>query len=539
MKEKNRMGIIEDLMKGLGYTKKGAGASVWPSYLDDPMGKPRPPKWSLPLLYDESEKSWVVQAGVQLLIREAMRPGWNPVSPKFVKKCKKCHSEFIKSVDVCPECGGKRFETPDPSQKRRILSFMSKPNGNRETWGDILYSMFYHDAIADKWYLSVAYSPVYAEGNSTPANYIPQEIYNEDSRYIQPVLDDRGRLGGPPYFCPHCNDEKKSPVHSDKPGKCPRCGLPLEKTAYVQKVGDEVYNRFAVSEMVNGSTYRPSPDPDGQPRLVSAWQSLFTVKAMDEWFYDTYSEGILGKIVYVSSMKQEDANDLAQSVKSQIASLDKIDATTGEARTKKTARMLFIGGGATANPRASDNIAVHNLVDDPTAMRAIEYYLTCVSGILSVFGVQAIYLNAEQSGRVGGAPAIKMDIQNHVIEELQRDKEEVINKQLYPIFGITDYEFKFNPLVKKDELVEAQTKQAIANTALNLLNAGVDFDIDENWVIVPKGRVEQEQMPQQQRPQGETVQQPKISGATHQIIRGTTTERDSHNTGADNRVKKP
>jgi len=296
-------------------------------------------------------------------------------------------------------------------------------------------------------------------------------------------------------------------------------------------------NRFSVDEMVHGSTYRVSPDPDSQPRLVSAWQNIFTIKAMAEWFYDTYSEGILAKIIFIANMKQEDANDLAQSVKSQIASLDKLDATTGEARTKKTGKLLFMGGGASSSPRASDNIVVQNLVDDPAAMKAIEYYLTCVSEILGIFGVQAIYLNAEQQGKVGGAPAIKMEIQNHTIEELQRDKEETINHQLYPLFGITDFEFKFNPLVKKDELVEAQINQTIADTAVNLLNAGVDFDIDENWIIVPKGRLTPEQMAAYKRPDGDTKQKPKESEASHDLIEGTTTERDHTSTEEDNRKK--
>lgn len=533
------MGIIEGMMKGLGYTKKGAGVSVIPSYMDDPNAKPRVPKWNYKLLYEEAEKNWVIQAPIQMLIREILRPGWDVASPKFVKKCSKCGSEFNKDVDICPECGGKRLKKPDATQIKRINGLMSHLNRNRETWGDILYSMCYHDCIADRWFLSVSYAPVYAEGSNTPATYIPRELYVEDPRQMQFVVDDRGRLGDNTYFCPRCYEGEKQSKLYKTPGVCPTCGGSLIRTSYVQKIGETITNRFGTDEIVHGSTYRVSPDPETQPRLVSAWQSIYTVKAMDEWFFDTYSEGMLGKIIYISSMKQEDANDIATSVKTQIATLDKIDATSGEARTKKTSRILFIGGGASSNPRASDNIAVNNLVDDPSAMKAIEYYLTCVSGILSVFGVQAIYLNAEQAGKVGGAPAIKMEIQNHVIEELQRDKEEAINTQLYPIFGITDYEFKFNPLVQKDEFIESQRKQNIANTALNLLNAGVDFDIDENWVIVPKGRVELEQAPQHSRPEGETEQKPKESDASHQLIQGTTVERKPDSTNPDNRVAKP
>ena len=539
--ERNRMGIIDNLLGGLGYMKKGAGQSVLPAYLDDPSPKARIPKFSYPTLYEEAERNWVVQAGVQLLIREILRPGWNPYTPKFVSKCRACGSEYDKEVEKCPDCESDDIVKPDADQKKLIKRLMGKPNRNRETWSKLLYSICYHDLIADRWFMSVAYAPLTTRDGAV-ASHIPKEVYIEHPSEIQFVLDGMGRLGGAPYICPYCQKETRSdkPTADDKqytskvPDSCPSCGQPMHLTAYEQKIGDKTYNRFTDIEMIHGSTYRPSPDPDTMPRLVSAWQGLYTVKAMDEWFYDTYSEGILGKIIFNPTMTQESMNEVAQGVKSQLKMMDQIDAVSGDARTKKTARVLFLGGSSVGGRGAGEGMAVHNLIDDPTAMKAIEYYLTCVSAILSVFGVQAIYLNAEQAGKVGGAPAIKMDIQNHVIETLQQEKEDVINSQLYPIFGITDYVFKFNPLVQKDALVEAQIKQTIANTAVNLVNSGIDFDIDETWTIIPKGRIELP-APTQTRPDGGTEQKPQVSERSGQIIQGTTVQRNPHNPDDDNR----
>jgi len=532
--------ILDTIADRFGYTRKAAGASIIPVYADSPAAKPREPKWDYYTLYDEAERNWVVQAAVQTLIREVLRPGWNPYTPKFVSKCNACGEEFAKMVDECPICGGTDIRKPDPRQKEVIRRIIETPNRNRETWRKILYSILYHDLIADRWFMSIAYAPIISKDGDV-MGYKPSELYVEDPKVIEFVMDARGRLGAKPYVCPHClredmlgedaSSDDIQYISYEEGAVCPVCGRPMLPTTYVQKYNDKTYLRFTDIEMIHGSTYRPSPDPDSQPRLVSAWSSLQTMKAMDEWFYDTYSEGMLGKIVFNPSLSQNSMDELAASIRSQIKALDQTDATTGEARVKKTARILFLGGGGSGKGEA---ITVHNLMDDPTAMKAIEYYNKCVSAILSVYGIQASFVNVDQRSGGSGSMAVKLEVQNHVVEALQRDKEDAINTQLYRILGVTDYEFRFNPVVQRDALVEAQIQQIKASAMSYLLSSGVDFEVDENWVIVPRGKPVH--TPQQSvSGEGTTPQKPQVSDRTGRVIEGTTVQRNPFNMNEDNR----
>lgn len=511
--------------------EKGAGDSVWPPYMNVyDKEKAKPPKWSYETMYEEAERNWAVQAAVGLKIREAMRPGWK-LEFKFKKKCVTCGEEFQKDVDSCPICeGGGEIIKPEPSHMKRARALLGEPNSSRQSWNDIIRSIMYHDLIADKWFLSIAYGTIMKDGE--PAGYTPGEIYVEDPRWMRANYDERLRLGKPPYICKHHNDPESKELNSKEPATCPICLNAMQLTAYVQVVGEKVKNRFTIDEIVEGSTNRVLPDPDSLPRLAGAWTSMHIVKAMSEWFYDVWEKAELEYILVFPEMKkQEDLNSMRAAVKIQQETLNQIDAATGDPRKSKKGTHLWL--------TAPKDVQMLHLMKDPAEMQALEHYLTHVSAILAVYGVQAIYVNAEITGKTGSAPAVKMEIQNHVIEDFQRDKEDSVNKQLFPIFGIEDVVFKFNPLVEKDEHVEAVTENSKADTMQKLRTAGVEFEVDENWRIVPKRVLSKEEMnPQQPRGGGESPDGYKESESTHRLINETTTERDQLSTEEDNRTKK-
>jgi len=515
------------IMKRLGYVKKGAGDSVWPAYGADPEPKARIPKWNLVEMYDVVERSWVFQAAAQLYISEILRPGW-VFTFRFKKKCNKCGAEFLKDVDKCEFCDSTSLRKPTATEMSRVMKLFNKPNSSRYTWRKILRSILYHNIVADRWYLSIGYAPQ-LNNEDEEINYIPVEIFVEDSRWIQPVYDERLRLGDAPYICkqhyPEVEDAK-----SDDPAPCPVCGLPMEKTAYIQVSGDEQEpkNRFTVDEIVEGSTYQVLPDPDSLPRLAGAWQSLQTIKAMDEHFYDAYVTGQLRFMVVFPDTKQNDINEYSIGVKIAQRKQEMVDAVTGEARPSKTGKHLWIS--------SKEPVQKLDFMNDSVSMQALEHYLTHVSAVLAVIGIQAIYVNAEMAGKTGGAPAVKMEIQNHRIEEEQNNIIDAINTQLLPIFGINDVIMKFNPLVKKDEVNETKVLLQRAQAIATLSNVpGLTINVDETGEVIFSGTVIGERV--QQRPTGTTDQGVKESEASTALINETTVERDPTRTGEDNRIQ--
>ena len=520
------MGILEKGLGRLGFVKKGAGDSVWHAYLGEPGAKARVPKWSLVSAYDILERSWVFQAAIQLYITEVLRPGWTLMF-RFKKKCLDCGAEFQKDIDTCEYCGSNNFRTPVPSEMTRARALFDEPNESRQSWNQILRSLLYHDAVADRWYLSVGYAPILTD-TETPGNFSPNEIYVEDPRWIRTIYDERLRLGDKPYICKHHYlGEDAEENLSEIQAACPVCGLPMAKTCYVQMVNEEVENRFTRDEMIEGSTYQVLPDPDSLPRMVGAWQSLQTIKAMDEHFYDAYVKGQLRFMLVFPSTDQNDLSEYAVGLKVAQKKQEAIDAVTGDARPDKSPKHLWIS--------SNEPVQKFDFMNDSVSMQALEHYLTHVSAVLAVIGIQAIYVNAEITGKTGGAPAVKMEIQNHRIEAIQHDKEDAINKHLLPMFGVHDVVFKFNPLVKKDMVNETKVLLQRAQAIATLSNVpGLTIQVDETGEIIYSGTVVGER--EQQRPIGTTPQGQRESDESTALVNETTVSRKPLSTEDDNRV---
>lgn len=497
----------------------------------------RYPKWNLPDMYKMAESSWVLQQIFRVIIQEVMRSGFK-VEPKFENKCEACGSEFSeKEIKECPNCGSNEFKQPQPKQMAKLNNLLNKPNSSRQSFRDLLSSSIYHDLVADNWYMSIAYAPV-----KSLKTFAPKEIFVEDPRNFFVLANDRGQLGDPSiWFCPTCYPEKDNNTH-DKSGKCPRCGMPLKIAAYKQQIGNDVKNYFDVEQVVNGSTYRVYPYMFGNPRMVSIWEILHIARSMDAWFYDTYKNGRVAQIVNFPGYTPDQVKGISALVKQKETELSSTDPLYGDARPERKLKSLFLGS---AQP-----IGVYPLMPDPTQMSALDYYKLLLQGIAGVYGVQMMFLAMPEGGsRTGGGAmgAVRVEIQNRTIERIQHDKEDVLNNQLFPIFGVTDYVFKFNPLEKKDELRDAQIAQIKSNTALTYVNGGFDVSIDEDGNMEVSGKGERPQMvspfggggggdpdeeekpggkkPGNKKPTGRTPQKPKESGSSMREIQGTTTER--------------
>jgi hypothetical protein len=475
-------------------------------------GEERTPKWELTKMYTLAESSWVLQQIYRAITQEVKRPGWD-VEPKFVLKCNTCGTESAITTKNCKTCDGTDLRPPDPKQYLKALKIINEPNSHRQSFGDILGSIVYHDLVADDWYISVAYAFV-----KSLKVFKPKEIFVEDPRTFKLISDDRGRLGNNEWFCPVCFPEKSTDIKS-KPGKCRKCQGPLKETAYWQKVRGEITNRFARDQVVNGSTYRVLPYLFGNPRLVSLWEIVQTLRYIDAWYHDSYKTGRVSKIINFPGYKPDEVKAVSKMIRESEQRMNSADPLRGLARPERRLKTAFIG--------SNTPIGVHDIMPSPDKMGALDFYKNGIQGICGVYGVQAIFISYVEGGKAGTTPAMQIEVQNRTIEEIQRDKEEVITLQLFPIFGIHDYKFVFGDLEKKDEMRDVQIMQIRANTAKTWVDAGFTVKIlDDGEIEVTGVGKKTETM----RPTGPTEQKDKESGASGREINGTTTERGPHGT---------
>lgn len=482
-----------------------------PAFVNEPEAKPRMPEFNLHAAYKLASESWVLQEIFRAIIQEVKRPGWD-IYPRFMYKCEECGYESQETIEVCPICGSKELRRPDMSQRAKALQLLRRPNSLGHTFGDIIGSITYHDLVADDWYLSIEYRKATINGDVL---LIPSGIRVEDPRYIKPIMDQYGRLGNNEWFCPLCWSPENDEVY-DRPGACPHCGLTLLQTAYIQEINGQIRARFGPSQIVHGSTYRVLPNPFGTPRIKSLWNVLQVLRYMDEWFLDTFSEARLQKLICVPGYTQDKLIEFMKRLQQEIQSAKYWDPTLGRYRVKKKLRYMFMA--------SKEPISVHDVGISPEDIGLLDYYRLAVQAVAGVYGVQAIFISWIEKGKAGTTPAMQIEVQNRTIREIQRDKEEIFNHHLLPKFGITDWEFRFRPLEKRDRVREAEIWQRKASAAITLLNAGFDVWFDEHGELHVSQRPVRE--PTRKRPIGATPPKKKISGASGMEIEGTTTERE-------------
>ena len=123
----------------------------------------------------------------------------------------------------------------------------------------------------------------------------------------------------------------------------------------------------------------------------------------------------------------------------------------------------------------------------------------------------------------GNNPRMQIDVQMHTIEDLQSSIEEAFNTFLFPRFGITDWEFRFEELQVKDEVRLLQVERERANVIAMYRNMGFDARPSDSGMEQLKdfGIEVGELIPQvpQGQPQAEGVQPlPKESEASGDLL---------------------
>jgi len=498
---KIRLGVIRRLLNSriLGAVEaelfKTKGVSS--RYILMPGPALREPEWNFEMLKELCDKSFIMEMITRTLTQEVARPGFD-IKPRFASKCTKCLSEFQTKTEVCPECGSEDLREPALAERTILQEILRSPNKESD-WDRMLRSMVEDDIKAGNWWLSITYQE-FIDPDSKKIGKKVSEIFVEDPRYIRIMADEKARIRSDEYFCPKCYTTKADvffkldprDIASGNIPTCPTCKGSLVMTAYVQQVGGTIKARWAIDEIVHGSSTQKLPELYGRPRPLTIWKWLLVLDAMLNYLGEAYGEGHLAGFLIFKGLEQNVVNALKASFEKELESKQVVDSVTGQPRVSLRFRQIWIGTGTSEKPIEPVWIAG---LPNPKEMQSIEWFKFGIEKVTSVFGVTPVFVSIIESGKAGNNPRMQLDVQNRTIQELLKGILSPLNQQLLLRLGVQDWLIVPKEVELRDDLRIAQIEEIKARAAAQWLASGFDVKLDpttKDLVITGEGRPAQE-----------------------------------------------
>lgn len=463
-------------------------------------------------LFDLFMRGWVTRQILRAIRQEVLGAGvdedpWGN-EPRFVKKCTGCGKEFEAAADVCDKCEAAKkpyeLRDPDEGEHQIVESLIRRPNPEYNFFS-LLSSTIGYLLSLDDFYWSVFYgTEAKMDGETLSLERKPREVYVEDSRFIRPVADSYGHLGNDEYFCPTCYDPSndspkvKLDLESVKRGetpKCPQCGGPVIQTCWVQMIGGQIKARLGREEMVHGSGERILPDLFGNPKMLALVKLASMLNAMDEYNLGVYSEGKVGSFLIFPGMEQDQIDSMLQKAQRALEEREKQDLQTGKLIAKKKVRTICLG--------VKEPVTRLPVMEDFERMQSLDFYKLAVEKVCATYGVTPVFVSIIESGKSGNNPRMQIDVQDHTTREIRRLLESVVNEQLFPLYGIHDWVWRFGAIEQRDDLRMAQIDLVKAQTAGAYRAAGFKVSRNED------GELEVSAEAAEAPPQGAGAQPPQ------------------------------
>ena len=444
----------------------------------------RHPVWRYDVLIDVASRSWVMRQILRAITQEVLGQKWE-LEPRFANRCIDCGHEYEEEVDECGKCDSTNLREPSAEQFKTADELLQQPNPDYN-FDSLLRSLIFYKETVDDWYLSIAYKREFIENEWTR---VPKEIYIEDSRFLFPIADDRGHLGNNEWFCQMCYNVEESNIVIFTETQilqgvepiCERCGGALFRTSYVIELGGKMLQRFGRDEIVHGATTRLLPALFGNPPMISIYKILLTIENMDDYNWEIYRGGVLGGVLVFEGMDQTDVTDKKGEVEKELQRLNRSDVTTGALTRSKKVRTLWLGTDK------DQKVEFIPAMGNPKDMQSLEYWKSYREVVGAVYGVTPIFVSVIESGKAGNNPRMQIDVQNRKTRDVQGSIEDVFNDQLFPIFGVYEWLFKFKVIEQKDDFREAQIEVEKALYARAYVEMGFDVSRDEDGNIIITG----------------------------------------------------
>jgi len=499
--------------------RMGYGSKRAPAYAGRtiPPGKIVEPQWDYKILYREAQTHHILRRIHEAIIRECTRVG-GTVEPRFLSKCKKCGTEYMKELDRCEseECGGVTVK-PDPTQRSMLQDFIKNPNRDNE-WLQLLTSLLRFELAVDDWYLLVEQQKAtldlkpFGTAEKLDTNVLTVRVL--DSRYMRVCADDYGNLGNEEFFCPGCYDGIKGDKSFDlnyyktHGGKCPDCAGELIETVYIWREAESstIKGRFGRDEVIHSNMCSQLPHIYGVPKTIAALRPLHILRHMARFNLENYGRGKVDKLIIISGMSQDDVNQMRKDITQQAEEHVERSLVTGQRGAPK----LHVPWIGLEHEKAS--VTVVDAMPDSEKMQSIEWYKQHAEDVCSIWGVTPKFEGIAEAGKQGLRMVI--DVDNNVTRSYQKSLTDVFDEELWPKFlGVTDWVWRFGEIEERDVKLDAETKEINVRTAIAAANAKMNVELEETGNLKVSGKPQPREpfeMPFQEKPSGERSEEEKV-----------------------------
>lgn len=250
-------------------------------------------------------------AELRTVVKAVKRLTWKDppeVVPRFAQKCPACGFTTEADRPACPNCEHERLEDPDPQQRQRLETFLREVNGNGQSLGKVGRRMTEDGSIHGRAY-AVHRFQYLVDDDGRIHEAILQEVRVGDPRWMQPVMDDEGNMGGEAFICVTCRSAE-SYTPASEPGACPDCGNVLYD-AWWMETGTATGEKFYLPNEVDELTWHYE---DGTSPLIGIWDKILTLRYMDRiglQAYDPRFGKAPGKILVTMGGDQEKMEEWA------------------------------------------------------------------------------------------------------------------------------------------------------------------------------------------------------------------------------------
>lgn len=477
------------------------GRQPVPAFIEDKGAKLRNPDYLYPKFVVLSKTHWLLRTIIRALIGEVLTPGCT-IEPRFRKRCTNCMTEYDSpDIEKCEVCDGTTFDTPNVDQYKLFKQLKGEDRknptslvGEGRTFKEFLFSTLWYGIALDDWYWEIGHTEE-MDLDKRKIVKVPRGVRVLDGAVTFPVMDEFGNFASTEFFCPVCYkkiqltekydakvDLRSQPGKSPDSLRCDRCGGPLIRTAYVQRVGGKVVSRFGKDEVIHASTSRIDPEVFGLSKIIASVKLLYIIDYMDEYNLQIYSHGHANMILGIEGADKHKAEEMGAYIQNQIRSKTQTDARTGEAEYNLEPALIILG---LEQGRKITPVDISPKLD---TMQSIDYYRLYVEKTCGLFGVSPIFVNISEGEQATSARP-RIDVQNHVTRQWMSDIEEPFNNLLLPKLGITDWVLAFGKIESRDELRDREIKQRVAATVAIYEARGHDVEVTEDgmdFTVSPK-----------------------------------------------------
>lgn len=468
--------VANNAMNGLPGRRSTVVSSDMYETIDKVIAQPH--DFPLLELYAENHPFLTVIHGA--VNRSVIKNGWGSRAI-FAVKCPKCGTKYKEPVDSCTTevngkvCGRKRLRAPDWDQRKRLDAFIQDPNRDDEM-KDIIESLLKHLLATANAYISIS-------------TLVKQEvvIYVENSASMYIAASKKARLGNGDYFCPKCFGRAmngKYEVVDPQGGECKLCGTALKETAYLhkEKYGGRVDARWGREEIIHFNSAPKLPFLYGMSKIPPILIQLRSASAMMRFNFNNYAMARIAMIIALEGSSVEEGNKLALAIQQQENDLNTQTAFLQRVgMVARSLRLLFLG--------SKKGIKVHQAMPDNKAMQSLEWMdWWYVKMVAAQYGVQPVYINVPATGSGGGYfQRMQVAVHAETTAHYQKILEKPINEELLSVMGITDWEFRFNPIEPKDEREEAQIWREKIAAGQAATNAGLKAELNDDGELKISG----------------------------------------------------